>query len=455
MVSDFIKSLLFPTKMVRFRYMSVIFALGIFVLSSYLLMVPAKVEIENSFGEKVQEDNFLYLQSITNIPSVNEESIKVFKELYDKKLTIDKDTSKLIGENMGCVKANIDESILGVLTVNKDGNWVYNGTDTQVKDNKPENTKHNVKIENGKLYIDNVETIVSESSDLELELVTLSLTKKGYFIINNQTTKINSVKDSVDVSKNQEGFITLNGHVTNIKIENKNVIISFTERTDINYYENSFTYINDEGINVNIKVVIDLFDSDPNFVPSEDFAFIEGDDQIGGRFENIRTTEYVLILFRSDYVYYQANPINVEELEIERYGSNITPIYVNSFYSSVNVDYTMFETVDESVDTLSEIIRVGYIANYNSVYSIITFVYCIGFTLLFAFIFWIFFRKTGRLKRFKEYYNIASIVAVPITILTFIILWFYPGGIGNVFPFVFVVYYLFVLYRINSTPEIV
>ena len=158
---------------------------------------------------------------------------------------------------------------------------------------------------------------------------------------------------------------------------------------------------------------------------------------------------------RKDYFYYQANPFKVAELEIERYGTTITTGNVTCHYSSIDIDSEMFNGIQKSSETLAEIVRVGYIATNNSIYSIVSFIYCLGFTLLFAFVFWLFFRKTGRLKRFKEYYNIASIVAIPVTLVVFIVLWFYPGGIGTVYPFTFVVYYLFILYRINSLPEIV
>ena len=146
MIIDFIKSLFFPTRMVRFRYMSVIFAIGIFVLSSYLLMVPAKVKLENEFSNMVTEDNFLYLQSITKIPVADENIKDVFGEIYSKGIHVDSNTRQLTGENMGCLKAINDETITGVLELNSEGHWIYNGVDTKVENTSVSNVKPVIKV---------------------------------------------------------------------------------------------------------------------------------------------------------------------------------------------------------------------------------------------------------------------------------------------------------------------
>lgn len=457
MVLDFIKSLFMPSKMVRFRYMSVLFAIGIFIISSYILMVPAKVTIEKTFKDSVVNDNALYLQAITEIPTASDQVDEVFQELYSKGLKID-DLGQLTATNMGCIKINTANGILGNIQLDENKKWLYNGTDTNVVLSESATASTPIlSIENNALLINGAASNVKFTDVTgNIETIKISVNKKGYFEIDGEITSILSTKDTVTVAVNEEKNIVINDVVTNVKTEADNVVAYFVPKTDVNYYENSFSYQNDEGITVNVRFVIDLYDEKPNFNPEESFKYVVPEEgKVNETFPNINTSEYHLIIFRNECVYYQANPYGIADLQIERYGSNLSDANIYSYYSSVNVDSSFFETTEKAVETLSTIISVGYIANYNSVFSIVTFVYCVGFTLLFSFIFWLFFRKTGRLKKFKEYYNIASIVAIPVTIVMFIVLWFYPDGIGNVYPLVFTLYYLFALYKINSTPEIV
>ncbi|MGB4537672.1 MAG: hypothetical protein WBI24_03370 [Bacilli bacterium] len=72
--------------------------------------------------------------------------------------------------------------------------------------------------------------------------------------------------------------------------------------------------------------------------------------------------------------------------------------------------------------------------------------------LIFIFMFWLVFKRTGRLKYFKEYYNIAAISSIAPLLLTFVAAWFLPAVI-NWYIFIFAVYYIYVLYRINNAPD--
>lgn len=457
MVLDFIKSLFMPSKMVRFRYMSVLFAIGIFVISSYILMFPAKVNIEKNFKDSVVNENALYLQAITEIPTASSKVDEVIAELHSKGLKIN-DLGQLTATNMGCVKIITGNGVLGSLQLNENNKWTYNGVDTNVVFSGSEtNATPTLTTENGLLVINGATTDVDFSTVTgNIDTIKVSLNKKGYVEVNGNITSILSTKDTVHVDVNENKKIVINGVETSETIETDAAVAYFIPRSDVNYYENTISYQNDEGITIKIKFVIDLYDEKPNFNPEESFKYVVPEEgKVNETFPDINNTEYHLVIFRNECVYYQANPSGIADLQIERYGSNLNSVVIYSYYSSVNVDSSFFETTTKAVDSLSTIISVGYIANYNSVFSIVTFVYCVGFTLLFSFIFWLFFRKSGRLKKFKEYYNIASIVAIPITIVVFIVLWFYPDGIGNVYPLAFTLYYLFALYKINSTPEIV
>jgi len=74
--------------------------------------------------------------------------------------------------------------------------------------------------------------------------------------------------------------------------------------------------------------------------------------------------------------------------------------------------------------------------------------------LVFIFMFWLVFKRTGHLKYFKEYYNIAAISSIVPLLVTFGVAWFFPVVI-NWYIFIFSLFYIFVLYRINNSPEVV
>ena len=97
----------------------------------------------------------------------------------------------------------------------------------------------------------------------------------------------------------------------------------------------------------------------------------------------------------------------------------------------------------------------GYSSLAISNFSIISIIYVVGFTLIVSLLLSFLFRKTGRMKKFKEYYNIASLANIVPLVITFIVMWFNPAWFGTVYLCAFAVYYLIVLYRINNSSEIV
>ena len=98
-IVNFLKSLVSPVRMVKYKYMSVLISICIFVLGSYLLAVPARPYIVKNMDKLVENDNYLYLQSLTKMP-VNDENNLVFKELQDKQCAAD-ETGTLVCKNMG------------------------------------------------------------------------------------------------------------------------------------------------------------------------------------------------------------------------------------------------------------------------------------------------------------------------------------------------------------------
>ncbi|MDD3123584.1 MAG: hypothetical protein PHC62_08760 [Candidatus Izemoplasmatales bacterium] len=331
-VINFLKSLVMPSRMVKYRYISVLISVCIFILSSYLLALPAKYYITNNLDRMINEDNYMSLQAIKNIPyepAVN----AVIEEIESKECHAD---------------------------MNEDGGFVLT--------------------------------------------------------------------------------------CDNLKVEDTNGAL-----VDTNFYENDIVYVNDENITIKIHFVIDLYDTiegEASYSPSEKFTYTEE------AFPDLETTEYYLIILWPGSLYYQAHPYEIANASITRNDKIITESYTNASFSTIGFDTKNLGgngTVAGAY--LVQQISTGYIPNYTNSYSLLTFFFCVIFPLILVFLFWIFFRKTGRLKAFKEYYNIAALASIVPTLVTFVAIWFAPGIISNLYLFGFSAYYLIILYRINNSAN--
>jgi len=444
---EFLKSLFLPRRMVRFKNATVFIAIFIFVISSYLLVIPADYKVKHSFEKNIDESNLLYLQSIKNLPDNNEDVNKVIKEIYDKKLSIKLDERTLEAANMKFDKVVKDDSLFAVTTVSADNKWVINDKDTGVINQVSQNANPEFVIKDGKLTISDNVLMEDVTISGEVETVKLTVNSAGQFFINNNPTDIRCNNTEVLVSINDEGYILIDGNNSNVKKSKEHVVIYYVPQAKIDLYYNSVEYTNDNGKNINITFAIDLSEDCSLFKVDEKFTYsVE-------KFPNIQNTEYYLVVFYYNNLYYQSHPIGTTDLNIDDGSSILKESGSSIYYTNVNFDSDSFQSTTLGKETLINIIKTGYISRYNTLYSIITFVYTVGFTLFISFIFWLFFRKNGKLKSMREYYNIAGITNISCTIISFIILWFYPDGIGNFYPFLFSIYYLFVLYKINSARE--
>lgn len=327
-IVNFLKSLVSPVRMVKYKYMSVLISICIFVLGSYLLAVPARPYIVKNMDKLVENDNYLYLQSLTKMP-VNDENNLVFKELEDKQCAAD-ETGTLVCKNMG------------------------------------------------------TETV-----------------------------------DGVDVEK------TL--------------------------YKTSLEYTNNDGMIIHFDFVIDLFDEDnnPQYYPEREFVYSNE------KFPDVDKKEYYLIVFWKDSIYYQAHPFNIASANVVHDDVKISTLSQKAFFGNIkSFDFSEFKNdTFHAKNYLVERIKVGHIPNFVGQYSLSTFIFCVIFTLVISLLFWLMFRKTGRLKSFKEYYNIAAIVSILPTLLVFGLMWIHINMVSY-YIFVFSIYYLFVLYKINNSSRI-
>lgn len=263
---------------------------------------------------------------------------------------------------------------------------------------------------------------------------------------------------------NEENYLYLQG-IKNIPI-NEETNLVFDELTKLNckeidnkldkgnmessLYENEIVYTNSNNKVVHVKIVIDMFtqDNKAQYLPERKFVYSDSE------YPNIDNEDYYLIIFRKDCIYYQAYPTGIDSAKVERDGQIVSSQKLTSYYDYLeDFSFSMFQSdayfaVPYIIDALTE----GYKPTLISQYSMVAFFYTVGFTLIVILLFFLFFKKNGRLKKFKEYYNIASIASIAPTLAIFGIMWFNISFIGY-YIFVFAVYYLFVLYKINNARQ--
>lgn len=325
---DFLKTFVSPIRMVKYKYMSILISICIFVLGSYLLAIPARPYIVKNMDKLVENDNYLYLQSLTEMP-VNDLTNAIFTELTNKQCAAD-ETGALVCKNMG----------------------------TELVDGK-------------------------------------------------------------------EVPVTL--------------------------YKTSLEYTNNDGMIIHFDFVIDLFGEDnyPQYYPEREYVYSNE------KFPDIDKKEYYLIVFWKDSIYYQAHPMNIASANVTHNDVKLSTLSQKAFFANIKTfDFAEFKNdTHYAKEYLVERIKVGHIPNFVGQYSLSTFIFCVIFTLVIALLFWLMFRKTGRLKSFKEYYNIAAITSILPTILVFGLMWIHINMVSY-YIFVFSVYYLFVLYKINNSSKI-
>ena len=89
---------------------------------------------------------------------------------------------------------------------------------------------------------------------------------------------------------------------------------------------------------------------------------------------------------------------------------------------------------------------------YSSIYQVYLILYNVVFTALMALIMMLIFKKRNKLTGFRGYYNTLAVSSIAPEIVTFIVLWFWPGFM-NYYIALVALYYLFVLYVFAKTPE--
>jgi len=210
-----------------------------------------------------------------------------------------------------------------------------------------------------------------------------------------------------------------------------------------------------------LYIVVDLFDieavytdkEEVNFNPVTEFTVEEG------KYPPAENTERYLLMLSSDALYFQAHPWGTNELEISHHGRTLKTVSKKVFYQNNIPDFAFhIDNSEEEGYKIGEyVLEQLIIGNVNTIkLKSFSMAFLIGvfFTLITVLILWIFFRRSGHMKRFVEYYNIAAICSLPATIVFFILLWFFPQLI-NIYIYIFSLFYLLNLAAINNTEHLV
>ncbi len=445
-IIDFIKSLFFPREMKRHRYMSLLFAICLFVLEFYLIIAPASSYYKRHTHELVEENNLYYLQSISKMMET-EDLDKFVKELQSK--GVRSGSEKITDSDLAFDSLKADNSVLGIIRKDAESDvWLFNDKSTSVRYDTTSDEKPIITATTGGIIINNVSqkmiSIEGVTENDNIELVTVTSTDDGKLKINNETTKV--------LITSSEPVISLDG--TDIMIddtftgksvsENAKVVFYFVPNYDVYFYEKEYVYTNDLGEKNHILFTINTK------ATSLDECTHEYSEEA---YPNIEDENYFFVNIASTFVSYQANPKGIDDLKIDKNGTTLQCASIMVPYSNTG-EFTFdgLQTKDFANYLLSKL-EIGYTLFAVQSLDLQIGIYCLVFTLIVTCLFFLLFKKNGRLKTFREYYNIASLANIVPAIISFVLMWINPLYVGSSYLFIFSIYYLFVLFRINNSPE--
>lgn len=170
-----------------------------------------------------------------------------------------------------------------------------------------------------------------------------------------------------------------------------------------------------------------------------------------------------LVVFTNSGIIYQMGQIvkdkeNATDLEKEVYGKSSTlviPFSTKILFTELSFNPDNLGNTAKSVTgEVATILSYNYASTNYMVYVLFSILSsCILFPLIIVLLFWLFFKKNGQLKKFKEYFNICAISSIVPVLLCFIVGWFWVYAI-EYYIYVFAIYYLFILYKINSNSNL-
>lgn len=227
---------------------------------------------------------------------------------------------------------------------------------------------------------------------------------------------------------------------------------------EVGYYINQIEFEAD-GVRKVLVFVIDLFDVEKVYLDQEEVFFNPLKRFTVDEFPYVENVEYYLLMLSSDALYFQAHPWGTDRLNKTHQGRVLKTVSNKIYYQNNIPDFrfTIDNPTENGYQIGGYILEQLIIGNANAIkLKSFSLAFLIGlfFTLITVIILWVFFRKNGIMKKFKEYYNIAAIASLPITLVFFILLWFFPVLL-NIYIYVFSLFYLVCLAAINNTEDLV
>lgn len=442
-VLDFIKSLFIPKHMKRFKDMSALFAICLFILGMYAVIFPTEYYYKREAHNLVVEDDLYYLHSILEIPTAGEDLEKFVSDIKENKGISLEGVIKT--EGLALNKISTDESIIGVISKGE-SNWMFNFTDTNIVINTESGP--NVSATDNGIVIENVTdkavSVNGLNKDDNIVLVKIEVTDRGLLKVNDKTYDNILITNKNPLFTMENNKLCVDGVATDFGVyNNEKVVLYFIPNAQLSYYETSYSYKNDKGIQNNIKFIIDL---DVKTINDCTYEYKEE------LHPNINDEAYYFITVTNTFIAFQANPKGIEELNIKRNDVNVQTAIILTYYANSAINFEDMFAANFGT-YMTEKFEAGYIVLVVQTFNLTAFIFCLIYPLIITLLFSLLFKRNGRLKTFKEYYNIASIANIVPTLIAFVLMWFNPMLFTSLYLFVFAVYYLFVLYRINNSPE--
>ena len=446
-VLDFIKSLFIPKYMARHRFMPILVAICLFVVSTYLILLPSRYYYLHNAKKLVDNTNLYYLQAIRDIDRnapVNDSIKTLDNEIASFGLYYD--SGKIKANHLGLYDIEVSNDFLGYIEKKNNVAYYINGEDSGIVVSDKAKDYPTITSLDGKYLIDNVNDKPIKAPGLtegeEIDVIKVSLvSSNSHLELDGVDTGILITSGKASISLDSGKFV-VNG-VSTTKEVTKKTLIYFVSRSTT-YYEQDISYVNDLGVTQNIKFIIDLtkesISSSPFTIESTDVDYLNQD--------------YYYVLICNSAVFYQAHLVGINDKKVERDGKALQCQAYNVFTSKLPFDLTDINPTDFPVIIYNYLID-GYCSLAISNFSLISLIYVVLFTLVISLLFVILFRRTGRMKKFKEYYNIASIANIVPILITFVVMWFNPAWFTVVYLVTFAIYYLFVLYKINNSSEMI
>lgn len=273
-----------------------------------------------------------------------------------------------------------------------------------------------------------------------------------------------ALADSVMAQKETYNFRALTEIVDNLDDENRAVLeeirnleceadekgqLACASQPEEKDYE--VVYVKN-GVTKHVHIFFDFYDPDKDEKPrinvEKDFS-IEND-----AYKYVENEEHYFLVFTRKILHFQAHQLEMgnkdKNMEITHGEEKLAHFRIELDYANFFPDFSLkLANPYDLGGYVAEEVLGGLAVYYRSMSFLQTILVTLLFPLLMVLMFWLFFRKTGRLTRFKEYFNISAISSIIPLLLVFAVAWFLPVVI-NYYIFAFSLFYLFCLFKINN-----